>query len=118
MYTPIVYVISEEYLPDNLTVTVEWSEQVGVTYTTRIIPEPILSTGKNNSRQVILQYNTNYNLSVVAVTPCRNATAFIGLSYGINIYYFTTERAIWGNIQLEGGSIGPTEGRDNTEPES
>ena len=26
-----------------------------------------------------------------------------------------TERAIWGNIQLEGGSIGPTEGRDNTE---
>jgi len=34
----------------------------------------------------------------------------------INIYYCTTGRAIWGNIQLEGGSIGPTEGRDNTEP--
>ena len=27
-------------------------------------------------------------------------------------------RAMWGNIQLEGGSIGPTEGRDNIEPES
>ena len=30
--------------------------------------------------------------------------------------------ARWGNIQLEGsrvhGSVGPTEGRDNTEPES
>jgi len=36
----------------------------------------------------------------------------------INIYYCTTGRAILGNIQLEGGSIGRTEGRDNTEPES
>ena len=36
----------------------------------------------------------------------------------IYIYYCMTGRAIWGNIQLEGGSIGPTEGRDNTEPES
>ena len=35
-----------------------------------------------------------------------------------NIYYCTTGRAIRGNIQLKGGIIGPTEGRDNTEPES
>ena len=27
----------------------------------------------------------------------------------LNIYYCTTGRAIWGNIQLEGGNIGPTE---------
>ena len=27
-------------------------------------------------------------------------------------------RAIWRNIQLEGGCIGPTKGRTNTEPES
>ena len=32
--------------------------------------------------------------------------------------YCTTGRAMWGNIQLEGGGIGPTEGRDNTKPES
>ena len=36
----------------------------------------------------------------------------------INIYYCMNGRAIWGNIQLEGGSIGPTEGRDITEPEN
>ena len=36
----------------------------------------------------------------------------------IHIYYCMSGRVIWGNIQLEGGSIGPTEGRDNTEPES
>ena len=33
---------------------------------------------------------------------------------GINIYYCMTGRAIQGNIQFEGGSIGPTAGRDNT----
>ena len=32
-------------------------------------------------------------------------------NYAINIYYCMSRRAIWGNIQLEGGSIGPTEGR-------
>ena len=36
----------------------------------------------------------------------------------IYIYYCMTGRAIWENIQLDGGSIGPTEGRDNTESES
>ena len=39
-------------------------------------------------------------------------------SYYNNIYYCMTGRAIWGNIQLEGGSIGPSAARDNTEPES
>ena len=42
----------------------------------------------------------------------------LGQSDILYIYYCTTGRAIWGNIQLEGGSIGPTEGRDDTEPES
>ena len=36
----------------------------------------------------------------------------------VYIYYCMTGRAIWENIQLDGGIIGPTEGRDNTEPES
>ena len=38
--------------------------------------------------------------------------------FSIYIYYCMTGRAIWGNIQLEGGSIGPSAARDNTEPES
>ena len=33
----------------------------------------------------------------------------------INIYYCMSGRAIWENIKLEGGSIGPTEVRDNTD---
>ena len=82
MYTPTLRVISEEYGVENVTVTVEWPQQVSVTYTARLSPlAPTLSTG-SNSRQLILSYNTEYNLSVVAVTPCGNATAFIRLDYG------------------------------------
>ena len=39
-------------------------------------------------------------------------------SYTINIYYCMTGRAIWGNIQFEAGSIGPSAARDNTEAEN
>ena len=35
-------------------------------------------------------------------------------AHSIN-YYCMTGRSIWGNIQFEGGSIGPTVRRDNTE---
>ena len=36
----------------------------------------------------------------------------------VDIYYCTTGRAIWGNIQFEAGSIGPSAARDNTEAEN
>ena len=36
----------------------------------------------------------------------------------IHIYYCMTGRAIWGNIQFEAGSIGPSAARDNTEAEN
>ena len=43
---------------------------------------PIVSPG-STSRQLTILYNTEYNLSVVAATPCRpNATANISLNYG------------------------------------
>jgi threonine synthase len=75
-------VISEEYSFDNVTVTVAWTQQAVAMYDVRIVPlAPNVSTG-NVNRQLTLSYNTVYNLSVVAVTPCGNATAFIGLHYG------------------------------------
>ena len=88
LYTPKVGIISEDFGADIVTVTVEWAQHVGITmYITRISPltRPTLSTstpGLNNSRLLILSYNTSYNLSVVAVTPCGNATAYIELKYG------------------------------------
>ena len=76
-------VISEEYYAGNVSVTVKWTQQVGAMYNATVIPPvPIMSTG-STSRQLTISYNTEYNLSVVAVVPCRdNATAFIRLHYG------------------------------------
>ena len=82
-YTPILSITSEEYEADNVTATVQWNQEVGISYMSRILPlAPSFFTG-SNSQQLILLYNTGYNLSVIAVTPCRtNTTAFIQLSYG------------------------------------
>ena len=88
LYTPKVGIISEDFVADNVIVAVEWTQHVGITtYITRISPlaRPTLSTstpGLRNSRLLILSYNTIYNLTVVAVTPCGNTTAYIELKYG------------------------------------
>ena len=67
-YTPTVLVTSEEYRANNVTVTVEWDQQVGAIYYVRVLP---LVPFPGN--QLVLQYNTQYNLSVVASTPCTNS---------------------------------------------
>ena len=75
-------VISKDYSPDNVTVTVAWIQLAGAMYDVGIVPlASIVSTGNVNC-QLTVVYNTEYNLSVVAVTPCGNATAFITLHYG------------------------------------
>ena len=87
-YAPILQVISEERLLDNVTVTVEWTQQIGALYNVRVMPlVPIVFIG-NVSSQLTLSYNIEYNLSVVAVTPCGNATSFIRLNYG-KVYLVT-----------------------------
>ena len=83
LYTPKLSIVSEEYRADNVTVTVEWAQRAGVSYyTARLSPlAPSLFSGSTSHQQILL-YNTVYILSVVAVTPCGNATALIGLHYG------------------------------------
>ena len=63
---------------------------------------------------VLVLYSFEDGCSSVIVVPADIEDQIRAL----NIYYCMTGRAIWENIQLDGGSIGPTEGRDNTEPES
>ena len=88
---------SEEYSDDGVTVTVEWIQQVGALYDITVVPVvPIMFTG-NVSRQLTFSYNTDYNFSVVAVTPCGNATAFIRLNYGMRYKYCTTH-ALLANV--------------------
>ena len=84
-YTPILS-ISEEYEADNVTVTVEWAHQVDITsdYTVGVSPSvPIMFNGRTNNCNLVLQYNTKYNLSVMATGHCGDiAIALITLHYG------------------------------------
>ena len=73
---------------DNVTVTLEWSQFSGETYSVATVPEPVnLSFIMSNSVQLVLHYNTQYNLSVIA-TLCgyRNATTNLMIYYGNNYY--------------------------------
>ena len=75
----------------------EWTpaQEVDVTYFTVTSPlVPVILTGSTN-RQLTISYNTEYNLSVVAVTSCRpNATAFIILNYGEVAIYTSNSQLI------------------------
>ena len=68
---------------NNFTVTLKWLQYNHETYSIAIVPEP-LHTGiiTNTSVQVVMLYNTQYNVKVTA-TLCgyRNATNFT-IHYG------------------------------------
>ena len=79
----ILRVVSEEYLADNVTVTVEWTQSAYATYNAIVVPTvPIVFIG-SMSCQLTIPYNTEYNLTVEAAILCRpNATAFRRFYYG------------------------------------
>ena len=88
LYTPKLRVSDERYEADNVTVTVEWTPQEGVTYTTSVSPLTSIAITGNSSRQLTIPYNTNYNVSVEAAPPC--STAVITLNYGeIQLHNYT-----------------------------
>jgi hypothetical protein len=74
-----------EYSAGNVTVTVEWTQQVYASYNIMVLPiplVPIVFTG-STSRQLTIPYNTEHNLTVEAIAPCRpTTTAVIELKYG------------------------------------
>ena len=71
---------------DKVTVTLEWSQFSGETYTVTAIPESVhMSFIMSTSVQLVLLYNTEYNV-MVAATLCghRNATTNLMIYYGNN----------------------------------
>ena len=81
--TPTLSIVSENFTADNVTVTVEWTQQVGAMHNTTVTllpPASSLFTGSNGQNLTLL-YNTGYNFSVVAFTRCESATASIVLNY-------------------------------------
>ena len=83
-YVPLLS-ISEVYSANDVTVTVEWAQQVGAVYNVRVSPPvPLMVTG-STSRQLTISYNTKYILRVEAVPPCRvdaTASTNLTLNYG------------------------------------
>ena len=92
LYLEVQLSISEEYVADNVTVTVEWAEQLyTLVYYARVSPlAPIKFTG-SASHELTISYNTEYNLSIEVVTPCGNATIFTRLNYGNYILMYITQ---------------------------
>ena len=82
-YTPTLNISEVHYESDNVTVTVKWIKQMGISYNIRVLPSVMKTVNGSTGYQLILSHNTEYNLSVAAVAPCGiNATAFIILNYG------------------------------------
>ena len=82
--TPMLAIIAEEFGVNSVKVTVKWSQQIGAVYHVKMMPLAHTEFAGYTSRRLIIQYNTEYNFSVVAIAPCGNATSFIGLHYGQN----------------------------------
>ena len=74
--------ISEEFEADGVRVTLEWTHTNGVSYAIRVDPEVNVSYSWRQSAQLVVPYNTKYNISVVA-SLCGNSRAvFIIINYG------------------------------------
>ena len=74
---------SEEFGADNVTVTVEWTQEEGAVYKIIIVPQVPMTFIGDSSVSLTLLYNTDYNVSVEAALPCRRqAHGHILLFYG------------------------------------
>ena len=79
----------EQYEVDNVMVTVKWAQQVGITYAIEVSPWVPLIFNGSTSLQLTISYNTDFNLSVEAIAPCRDIiTVSIRLQYGKILYAY------------------------------
>ena len=70
---------------DDFTVVLEWSQFSGETYTVTTVPQPEdMSFIVSNSVQLVMLYNTQYNMMVAATLCGHNATS------NLMIYYYGT----------------------------
>ena len=75
----------EEYEADNVTVTitVEWTQQAAEIYNVIVSPPALMMFNESTSLKLVLEYNTEYNVSIEVVISCGSSTAgFTTLNYG------------------------------------
>ena len=69
---------------DNFTVTLEWSQISGETYTVATTPEPEHTNfTKSTTVQMVMLYNIQYNVNVTAILCGHRNTANLNIHYGI-----------------------------------
>ena len=60
-----------------------WTLKNGVSYSVSVDPEvEVINYSGKSSAQLILSYNTNYNVSVVASLCGKSSTTFTVINYG------------------------------------
>ena len=77
--------MSEEYEADNITVTiiVEWTQQAAEMYNVIVSPPVLMMFNESTSLKLVLEYSTEYNVSIEVVSLCGSSTAgFTTLNYG------------------------------------
>ena len=69
---------------NNATVTLEWSQEAGVTYNVSVAPKMDVNFIDNTAVKLIgVAYNVGYNVSIVSILCGRNSTTTrVQLSYG------------------------------------
>ena len=63
---------TENYNTDNVTVTLEWREEAGVSYSISAIPSPLRSRLSGNMSQLTILYNTSYSVVILATLCGQN----------------------------------------------
>ena len=58
--------ISEQFGANSIAVTLEWTHKNGVTYGVSVDPEVAVNYTGRNRAELIVSYDTKYNVSVVA----------------------------------------------------
>ena len=75
----IVSVIEQHYSAESVTITLEWSQGEDILYDFTVLTSPqapVLTNGTTSTRaQLLLSYNTQYNVSVV--THCGHESTIV-----------------------------------------
>ena len=81
-FQSVVRAESEQFQDENVTITLNWAQGDNEFYNASIIPHvPIFHIG-NTAIQMMLQYNTQYSVSIIAFLCEYNTTNVVELHYG------------------------------------
>lgn len=72
---------SVSYAADYITISLEWIEENGVSYSVSTKPLVAIAFDGSSTIQFIALYNTAYNVNITANSVVCNTTTTVGLNY-------------------------------------